>query len=233
MKRVFLLNFGSLGDVHPFVGMGLALKRSGFDVLVGTNQAHVARVNAAGLDAVGVGPDFRPDDPELIRVVMDPRRGPERLHREYIFPSAEKAIGDALPHARSSDLLLTGILGYFVPTLSDLTKVPWGMGMLSPIGYWSAYDPPAVPSIPFLRPLRFMGPRFLRALYKILMSLGRKWAEPLQQARKRYGLPPQPNPLLASTMTAGVLNLALFSKHFAPPQPDWPRNLNSAGLHRI
>lgn len=229
VKRVFLLNFGSLGDLHPFIGMGLALKGAGYGVLVGTNPSHLPRVKEAGLDAIGVGPDLRPDDPELIRIVLDPRRGPERLHREYIFPSAEKGIEDALSHAQKSDLLLTGILGYFVLTLSELTKVPWGMGMLAPIGYWSAHDPPETPAVPFLRSMRFLGPSFLGAFYRALLSLGASWAKPLQEARKRRGLAPQSNPLLPSTATSGALNLALFSKHFAEPQRDWPKNLVQPG----
>ena len=229
MKRVFLVNFGSLGDLHPFVGMGLALKRAGFDVLVGANAAHVPRVQAAGLDAIGIGPDLRPDDPALIAVVMDPRRGPERLHRDYVFPATERAIEDALPHARDSSIILTGMLGYVVPTLSELTGVRWGMCMLSPLGYWSAHDPPELPAVPILRALGALGPRAVRMIYKPLFSVSGRWAEPLQRARQRRGLPRQPNPFLASTMTSGDLNLALFSKHFAAPQPDWPANVVQPG----
>jgi rhamnosyltransferase subunit B len=229
VKRVFLMNVGSLGDLHPFIGMGLALRNAGFDVVVGTNASHVPRVKAAGLEGIGIGPDLRPDDPELISVVMNPRRGPVRLHRDYIFPATERAIDDALPAARASDLILTGILGYVVPTLSELAKVPWGMGMLAPLGFWSAHDPPETPAIPFLRALKGLGPRSIRVLYKLLFAVSGGLAKPLQQARKRRGLPPQPNPFLVSTMTGGDLNLALFSKHFAAPQPDWPANLVQPG----
>src|SRR5580765_3531993 len=107
MKKIFLTNFGSLGDLHPFVGAGLALKKAGYEVVVGTHPAHLERVTEAGLPAIAIGPDFRLDDPEILRVIFDTRRGLEILHRKYIFPAADKGIDDALPVARESDLILT------------------------------------------------------------------------------------------------------------------------------
>ncbi len=229
MKKVVLINFGSLGDIHPFIGLGLALQKAGIKVVFGTNLSHVPRVQQAGLEAYGVGPDLRPDDPELIAVVMNSIKGPEILHKKYIFPSSEKGIADSLPLTKDANLILTGMLGYFVPTLSELTKVPWGMAMLAPMAYWSAYDPPELPAIPFLRPLKFLGPTFFKYFYQAIFSVSTSWAEPLQAIRKKNGLPPQPNPMKASTMTSGSINLALFSKHFAAPQPDWPKNLIQPG----
>ena len=230
MQRILLLNFGSLGDLHPFIGLALILKKAGYQVSLGTNQAHVPRVLAAGIESHAIGPALNPNDPELIRVVMNPIRGPELLHRKYIFPSTEKSIQDALPLAQESDLIITGILGYFIPTLSEITGVPWAMAMLSPIGYWSAYDPPEIPSLPFLRSLSFMGPQFVRAIYRSIFYLSSFWSAPLQEARKKRGLKKQANPLLPSTMTSGSLNFALFSKYFAEPQADWPKNLIQAGF---
>lgn len=230
MQRILLLNFGSLGDLHPFIGLALILKKAGYQVSLGTNQAHVPRVKAAGIEAHAIGPALDPHDPELIRVVMSPLRGPELLHRKYIFPATEKSIQDSLPLVKKSDLIITGILGYFIPTLSELTGVPWAMAMLSPIGYWSVYDPPEVPSIPFLSSMKVFGPHFVKYFYKSIFYLSRPWSAPLQEARKKRGLDQQPNPLTPSMMSSGALNFALFSKYFASPQKDWPKNLIQAGF---
>jgi rhamnosyltransferase subunit B len=44
-----MLTLGSAGDVHPFIGVGLALKARGHDVRIGTNPHFKARIRAAGL----------------------------------------------------------------------------------------------------------------------------------------------------------------------------------------
>ncbi|MEZ4814333.1 MAG: glycosyltransferase [Bdellovibrionota bacterium] len=230
MARILLLNFGSLGDLHPFIGMAIALQKAGHEVSLASNPIYLPRIEAAGIKAHGVGPKLSPDDPELIKAVMSPLRGPELLHKKYIFPHSEQSIEETLPLARNSDLLITGILGYFVPTLSELTQVPWAMAMLAPMGYWSAHDPAALPAIPFLRSFKFMGPRFYKQLYKLLFLPSKSWSAPLQEARKKHGLAPQANPMAPATLNSCALNLALFSKHFAPPQADWPKNLKQVGF---
>ncbi len=230
MHRILLINLGSLGDLHPFIGMALILKKAGFEVSLASNPAHVPRIEAAGIKGFGVRPNLDPQDPEIIKVVMTPIRGPEILHRKYIFPASEEAIEDILPLAKNSDLIITGMLGYTIPTVSELSKVPWAMAMLAPIGYWSAIDPPSVPPIPFMRSLKFLGPTFFKIFYRVIFFFSKSWAAPLQKVRKKYGLKEQPNPLLPSTLTSGALNLALFSEHFAPPQADWPRDLKQIGF---
>ncbi len=230
MKKILLINMGSLGDIHPYIGMGLMLQRGGFKVVVASQPAYVDRITAAGLEAHGLGPDINPDDPEIIKIVMDPIRGPERLHRRYVFPFTQQILDEALPIARDADLILTGMLGYAVPTLAELCKVPWGIGMLAPMGYWSAIDPPEIPPIPFLRSLRFLGPTFLANFYRLMFAASKNWSRDLHEERRRRGLSRQMNPLSPQMMSSGALNLALFSKYFAAPQRDWPVNLIQPGF---
>jgi rhamnosyltransferase subunit B len=44
--KVLLLPFGSYGDVHPFFGLGLELKRHGHDIVMITN-AHFRKLAGA------------------------------------------------------------------------------------------------------------------------------------------------------------------------------------------
>ena len=56
------------------------------------------------------------------------------------------------------------------------------------------------------------------------------WAKPIAQLRARVGLPPyKANPLLRGNFSP-LGTLALFSRHFAPPQPDWPPSTTATGF---
>jgi len=50
MARVLLATFGSLGDLHPSIAMGLALKARGHVARVATSSDYRAAVIAAGLE---------------------------------------------------------------------------------------------------------------------------------------------------------------------------------------
>jgi UDP:flavonoid glycosyltransferase YjiC (YdhE family) len=56
-----------------------------------------------------------------------------------------------------------------------------------------------------------------------------KWTKPLAALRARHGLPPGGNPLIEGQYSPHV-NLALFSRVMAEPQPDWPPNLQVSGF---
>lgn len=236
-RRILLVNnHASLGDLYPFVGMALALQAAGHQVTVGTSGVLKHRVEAAGVRAVCIGPSLDPSDPalmgDLVDALLDDRKGPLRLHRDYIFPSMEQCIDECLPHARESDLIVGGVMSYFVPTVAELCKVRWGRAILSPMLYWSGYDPPVLPGLPFLRSLRALGPRGYTLLYRLLFKLTDGWAKPLYRARKTRGLRRGPSVFAADGRNSPDLNLALFSRHFAAPKPDWPTPLAQPGFVR-
>jgi rhamnosyltransferase subunit B len=229
MARILLTTFGSLGDLHPFIGIGLALQKAGHTVRIGTNHKHVSRVQQAGLEAHPIGVPLDPEDPELVRVVLNSRTGSQTLHKKYIFPYIGQSIQDSLPLAKESDLILTGTIGYFVPTVAELAKIPWGSVVLSPVLFWSAIDPPEIDAIPILRPTRHLGPWATRAVYKLMSQVTRNLSRPLQKRRLELGLKEQENPMSPKMFNHGLTTIAFFSKHFAPRQNDWPQNLVQPG----
>src|SRR4051812_7389659 len=80
--RVLLPTLGSYGDVHPFVGLGVTLKRRGHEVIVIASSAFERLVLGAGLGFAprGNNVDSRTiaENPDLwhprkgLMVVMDP-----------------------------------------------------------------------------------------------------------------------------------------------------------------
>ena len=53
--NILLVTIGSAGDVHPFVGLGVALKQRGHRVTVITNPYFMQTVEHAGLALISLG----------------------------------------------------------------------------------------------------------------------------------------------------------------------------------
>ena len=79
--RILLATFGSLGDLHPAIALGLELQRRGHHAVIVTSDYHRPRIAAAGLPFQPAVADLRPDDKALIQATMDERRGPEEIGR--------------------------------------------------------------------------------------------------------------------------------------------------------
>src|SRR5213078_1500830 len=87
--RIVLTTFGSLGDLHPYLAIALGLRASGHEVVVATSGHYRDKVESLGLGFHAVRPDM-PDlaaDPGLMRRIMDLRRGPETVIREFVMPA--------------------------------------------------------------------------------------------------------------------------------------------------
>src|SRR5262249_10458032 len=94
----------------------------------------------------------------------------------------------------------------------------------------SARDPSVLPNLPILSKwLRLLGPWFWGPMLRFGKWASRSWAEPWYRLRAELGLPPVPeNPLTDNRSPA--LDLALFSKLLAGPQPDWPPQTVQTGF---
>jgi len=223
-RRIILTTFGSLGDLHPYIAVALGLKARGHEVVIATTRHHEQRIERRG---IGFHP-VRPAGPNLddyrdaMRRIMDPHKGSEYVIRELVMPALRDTYEDLLEAAQGADLLTSHVLTYATRLVAEKKGVPWVATFLQPLGFFSAYDPPVLPQIPFLSKLRFLGPAFHRLLFGLAKWSCRSWAEPWHQLRAQIGLPATwENPLFEG-LYAPSLVLAMFSPVFADKQRDWP-----------
>ena len=223
-RRIVLTTFGSLGDLHPFIAIALGLQSRGHEAVIATSGYYRQKVEALGLGFRAVRPDL-PDpnaDPDLIRRIMDPRKGGECVLRELVIPDLQKSYEDALAAAEGADLLVSHTLTFTTRLVAEKKGVPWASVLLQPFVFFSAYDPPALPVAPFMSRLRFLGPAFHRPLFWWVKRGIRPWFEPWHRLRADLGLPAtSDNPLFEGQYSPSLV-LALFSKVLADKQPDWP-----------
>lgn len=222
--RLLLGTIGSLGDLHPYLALGRALAERGVEVVIATAPAHAKRVIAAGLVAAPVRPD-EPDwsqTPGLMAALMDPKRGSERIVREYLMPGLRETASDFAAALEGVDAVVSHPLALPLPLLAEQRGLPWVSSVLAPISLFSAHDPPVLAPAPWLRHFRWLGPGFHRALFRGGRKMSRGWLADWDALRRDLGLPPSDAHALFEGQYSPRLNLALFSPRFGPRQPDWP-----------
>ncbi len=228
MARIVLTTFGSLGDIHPYLGLGSGLRARGHRVALATHGFYRAKIEAEGIEFFSVRPDADPDDRALVALAMDIKKGPERVLRDIVLPVLRESYEDLLAASRGADLVVGHPLAFAAPLVAGVLGIRWASAVLSPIGFFSAYDPPVLPPYPWLARLRVLGPRVNRWV----MDFGRRsvlpWTEPVRRLREELGLPPGANPIFEGQHSPSLV-LALFSSLLGARQPDWPPQTVTAG----
>jgi rhamnosyltransferase subunit B len=222
-RRIVLTTWGSLGDLYPYLAIGLGLKARGHDVILGTAACYRPKIEALGLGFRAVRPDCTwLADPEMLRRLAHPRWGLIRVAR-LVLAMLPESYEDTLAAADGADLLVSNLATYAAGLVAEKKGIPWASVMHIPTLFFSAYDPPLLPGLPgFSKRLRFLGPAFWGPLGRGLKWGSRLLARPWHRLRRQIGLPPVRgvNPL--TDWHSPSLHLAAFSKWLVDKQPDWP-----------
>jgi rhamnosyltransferase subunit B len=231
-RRIVLTALGSLGDLHPYVAIALGLQARGHDVILATSECYRRKIEALGLGFRAVRPDSDwVTDPDVMRRLMDPRTGTVRAVREVLLPVLRESYAETLAAAQGTDLLVSHPITYAARLVAEKTGVPWASTMITPLGFFSAYDLPVFPLAPSLsKALRFLGPAFWGPLFRFGKWATRSWAEPWYRLRAEIGLPPAPDLNTLGDSHSPALVLALFSERLAERQPDWPPQTVQTGF---
>lgn len=228
MSRIVLTCWGSHGDVDPFLGLALELRSRGHDVTVATMEYFRSVVTDHGIGFHPIRPMANPADAALIQRIMDPRRGPERLLNEFVFPGVQDMYEDVSACVQGADLLVSHPLTFATPILAEVHRIPWASAVLAPTSFFSKFDIPMMPQAPWLKRSGRLG-RVLGAIFvRAVLGLTRSWPRPVYALRARLGLPRGKNPIFQGQHSPHLV-LALFSKILADPQPDWPPNVVVTG----
>jgi rhamnosyltransferase subunit B len=230
--RIVLNTFGSFGDVHPYLAIALELKRRGHDPLMATAEVYRSKIEPAGIAFAPVAPDIGEllSKPEMIERIWRPRTGPDFLVRQYLLPALEQSFEDLVSACRGADLFLSHAAGYAGPVVAEMMKLTWLSIALQPMIFLSAFDLPTIAGIPFLNSLYKMSGGAGRVALRFVKSLTAGWAKPIHALRKRAGLPESnKNPMFEGQFSP-YGTVALFSRHFASAQRDWPPYTHITGF---
>src|SRR5215212_2812111 len=234
MKKIVINTLGSFGDVHPYVAIALELKGRGHRPVIATSEVYREKTDALGLELHPFPPDLpgydKPDEvARMVASLMDPVKGPERVFTEFVNPHLP-AMYEALSEAtRGADLLVTHLLSLVGPPLVEKTGIKWVSTVLAPISFFSNYDPPVFPQMPWTYHVLKLHPAVSRALMRVARWKLDQLAAPLYKLRAELGLKRGGNPMLEGQHSPRMV-LALFSSAIAPRQPDWPPQTRVTGF---
>ena len=228
-KKIVLSTFGSLGDVHPKIALGLELRKRGHEVVFNVMEAFREKFEMLGFEISPLRPNLDPEDRELVRRLMDIKTGPELMFNEILLPNLRPMYEDVLKAVDGADLLISGEVVLPIKSVVEKTGIKWVSTSLAPISFLSAEDPSVYPSAEFLENFRFM-PKFF---HKLVLTTARKtflnWFEPYQKFRRELGLDENHDPMFGDKYSK-LLHLAMFSKVLAKPQPDWATSTLQTGF---
>lgn len=229
MARIVLTTWGSYGDLFPFVGLALELKRRGHDACVATCEFYRGIVTGLGLGFHPVPPDIDPTNRQMFEWLLHARRGPDRLLRELLSPAIEESYAATEAAAAGADLLVTHPVTFAAPLVARKRGIPFVSATLAPLSLMSRYDFPILPGIPGATFLRERGPAVAGVLRSLVRAISRHGMAPVDRFREKLGLPDAGHPLFEGQFSP-LGTLALFPTVLAEPQPDWPPNVVRAGF---
>ena len=224
--HILLLPFGSSGDVHPLVGLGLALQARGHEITLAINGYFRSLAEQSGLNFVEFG-----TREEFLELAQHPdlwhprrafghivRRGLSRyVRRQYDFVAERYVPGETLA--------ITNVFGFGIRIAQEKLGLPLVSVHLQPSVMWSEHDSPQLAGM-------LAGPRTPRWLKRLQFRLGEalvidRAARPaVNPLRAELGLPPMKR--TTDWWHSPECVLGLFPPWYARPQPDWPRNVSLA-----
>src|SRR6267378_3008856 len=229
-KRILITTFGSYGDIHPYMAIATELRARGHQPVIATSELYREKMRIAGFEFVPVRPHIAPpqeQDADIMAKVMNPRSGSGFLLNEMLFPFVREGYEDLLRAVERADLLLTHPISFAGPLVAQTTGIPWVSSVLAPASFFSAYDPPRPPFWQWMRHLNILGPGFMSAFLNQFKNFYKN--EEYDQFRKELGLPDRGSPIFEGAHSPSLV-LALFSRLFAQPQPDWPPQTRVTGF---
>lgn len=228
MARLLFATFGSYGDLHPYMAIGIEMRNRGHQVTIATHASYEAKVKAERLGFHPVRPDVSLHDRAMMEYVFDARRGTERI-LSYLAAVARESYEDILPAAADAGLVVTHPITFAAVAAAQKLRKHWVSTVLAPISFLSAYDPPVPAPAPWLAKLRIFGPGVMRRIWDLGRRQSRQWMAPALELRRSLGLDTAAHPLFEGSNSPRAV-LALFSRYLAEPQPDWPPNVAITGF---
>jgi rhamnosyltransferase subunit B len=229
--RWLLTSWGSHGDLHPFLALGRGLRARGHDATLVGHPDWGAETESAGLRFVSTGEpsreDFIRDHPEVLSMKWGGLVSLHTLVNRAIAPGFDHTLAALRAEAPAHDAIVAHHFTFPAPVVAELTGLPWATVSLAPGVVPSAHS---LPGTNFGRAGRGF---FARGRNRFIWSAGKiitcAMVDPVvNRLRAKHGLPPVHDAIFEAH--SPVLNLQLYSGHFAPRPPDWSAEKRVAGF---
>jgi len=227
-RKILIVTFGSLGDLHPFVALAQALAAEGMIPILATSAAYAGYIEGEGLAFRPI----RPDGDDLVaRLGMEMGEIARRmaaddrfLFQQIIFPHLREGYEDVL--AASSDVcaIVSHSIAFSARLAAEKRGLPCVTALLSPVMLFSPDDPPLGSPLPFLRaPQGWAGRCYNQTLLWTLAHAIALWARPLRRLRRDLGLPQRRGLELLLGVDGSAATIPLFSPLLSAQSSHWEK----------
>jgi UDP:flavonoid glycosyltransferase YjiC (YdhE family) len=225
--KILLATFGSLGDLHPFLALALALQSRGMRPLLATHEEYRAKVETAGLAFRAMRPSFAQIESDLgmSRAELTARSvaSQEFLLEKLVLPYSAVNYADLDAACAGAALIVTSTLAFGARLAAEKRGIPQLAVVLQPMLFLSAYDPPVIPNAEFMTaPLRWLGPGVTSMLFRLGKRATLHLFTPLARLRAALGLPPDARHPLFDGQFSATGAIGLYSSVLGAIQPDFP-----------
>lgn|GEM_PF-379222 len=198
--RAVLTNFGTRGDLQPFLALAVELRRHGHQPALAFAPYYESAIRHFGLEFVPIGPDFQQVQRDINAAIMQMPESAERM-RELLAPltSALPQVYEELSAAcLDADVLISGPAQPASRMIHEVTGIPFVSIQVSHFGGTGT-----------------------PALQEASASL-------INPFRAQLRLPPLRDPLTIDA-NSPQLALYAMSRHVRPQQTDWPDHYHLTG----
>ena len=226
--RVLLIPVGSAGDVHPYVGLALALRGRGHDVTIATSAYFSPLIERLGLRLVPLGTveqyETLTAHPDLWhhRKGLNVIAGAVRILSADLYRVVrEHGVGD-------DTVVVAPGLAFAARTAVDTLGIRLVTAHLQPSCFHSVHRSPVLHST--LRRVNAL-PRVLKRLLFALIDLAadRALAPSVNTHRREIGLD-RARHITSRWWHSPTCVIGMFPDWFAPVQPDWPPHVHLTGF---
>lgn len=226
--HAILIPVGSSGDVHPFVGLGIALQARGHRVSILTTGYFGDLIRRVGLGFIELG-----TAEEYLTVTQDP----DLWHPMRGFKAVVSSFAKYMPRMYEAiqqhgvpgeTVLVGGSLALAARIAQESLGLPLATIHLQPSIIRSLHKTPRMPM--FVLP-DGMPKTMKRGAFWLVDNLvvDRLIGPVVNKLRRKAGLGPVRG-IMKDWWHSPQMTIGLFPEWFSPPQPDWPASLRLTGF---
>jgi len=225
--HVIVTAIGSAGDINPMLMYACELDRRGHDVDFIANGYFEEKAKKAGLNFLALG-----SSDLYLKAVADPELWNPPTAFQAVWRSEKESLQLSLDlieqHLRPDTVLVGSTLAFGSRLAQEKHHKRGSTIHLAPSCIISAFDPMAMPGLPFFPILP------LPVKHLAMSGIDKFWLDKtclidLNQIRKQNCLPPIKS-VMRKWMHSTDQVLGAFPDWYAKPQPDWPPNTVLTGF---
>ncbi len=236
-RKIILATVGSLGDLHPFLAIGQALRARGLRPILAVPLDQVSKCRDAGLEAEAILPSFDElgratglEDDEIVRKVI---ADTNFLVNQILLPPLGESTNRLMEIVSEADAVVGSIFALAAPIAAEARSVPYISAVLQPMSWFSLLDPPVAPGFGGLvkPPLGIMGKNWNRLIGAMMATeLKRRYAKRINAVRLSHGLAKSSATPVLQPGTRLTYSLGLYSSSLGDIPADAPQPASLTGF---